>query len=61
MARLAKIIANNKKPKFQIRVRNRCEHCGRPRAVYRAFKLCRICFRTLALKGMVPGVTKSSW
>ncbi len=61
MARLAKIIANNKKPKFAIRVRNRCEQCGRPRAVFRTFKLCRICFRTLALKGMVPGVTKSSW
>lgn len=61
MARLAKIIANNKKPKFKIRHRNRCEHCGRPRAFIRTFKLCRVCFRQLALKGMIPGVTKSSW
>jgi small subunit ribosomal protein S14 len=61
MARLAKIIANNKKPKFKIRHRNRCEHCGRPRAFIGMFKLCRVCFRGLALKGMIPGVTKSSW
>jgi small subunit ribosomal protein S14 len=61
MARLAKIIANDKKPKFQVRHRNRCENCGRPRAFIRMFKMCRICFRNLSLKGMVPGVTKSSW
>ncbi len=61
MARLAKIIANEKKPKFKVRHRNRCGHCGRPRAFMRTFELCRVCFRSLALKGMVPGVTKSSW
>lgn len=61
MARLAKIINNNKKLKFEIRKRNRCENCGRPRAFMRMFKLCRVCFRTLSLKGMIPGVTKSSW
>ena len=61
MARLAKIIGNNKKQKFQVRHRNRCGQCGRARSVYRVFGLCRICLRTLALKGLVPGVTKSSW
>jgi len=61
MARLAKIVASKKKQKFSIRQRNRCEVCGRPRAFLRMFKLCRICFRTLSLKGMIPGVTKSSW
>lgn len=44
-----------------VRVRNRCEITGRPRAFYRAFKLSRITFRELALRGMIPGVTKSSW
>jgi small subunit ribosomal protein S14 len=44
-----------------IRVRNRCELTGRPRAFYRKFKLSRIAFRELALRGMIPGVTKSSW
>jgi len=44
-----------------IRVRNRCELTGRPRAFYRAFKLSRIMLRELALSGMLPGVTKSSW
>jgi small subunit ribosomal protein S14 len=47
--------------KFEVRVRNRCKICGRPRAYIRRFGLCRICFRELALKGLLPGVTKSSW
>jgi len=51
----------NKTPKFQVRHRNRCRVCGRSRAYYRKFELCRICLRNLALKGEVPGVTKSSW
>jgi len=45
----------------RIRVRNRCEVTGRPRGVYRDFQLCRITFRELAHKGMIPGVTKASW
>jgi small subunit ribosomal protein S14 len=43
------------------RIRNRCELTGRPRAVYRRFRLCRIALRDLASVGLVPGVTKSSW
>ena len=43
------------------RVRNRCELTGRPRAVYRDFKLCRNKFRELANNGLIPGVTKASW
>jgi small subunit ribosomal protein S14 len=43
------------------RIRNRCELTGRPRSYYRAFGLSRIQFRELALRGMIPGVTKSSW
>lgn len=42
-------------------VRNRCKICGRPRGYMRRFGLCRICFRDLALRGKIPGVTKSSW
>ena len=55
------IIAREKKRKYQVRVRNRCERCGRPRGYMRRFKLCRICFRELALQGKIPGVVKSSW
>ena len=33
----------------------------RPRAYIRQYKMCRICFRDLANKGLIPGVTKSSW
>lgn len=47
--------------KYRVRVRNRCDRCGRPRGYIRRFGLCRICFRELALKGQIPGVTKSSW
>ncbi|MBU6206991.1 MAG: 30S ribosomal protein S14 [Alphaproteobacteria bacterium] len=43
------------------RVRNRCEITGRPRAYYRKFRLCRVQLRELANKGLIPGVTKSSW
>jgi small subunit ribosomal protein S14 len=51
----------NKTPKFPGRHRNRCHLCGRSRAYLRAFGLCRICFRELALLGHLPGVKKSSW
>jgi len=61
MATTAKIAKEKKKPKFVIRLRNRCQLCGRPRGFLRKFKLCRICFRKLALAGEVPGVIKSSW
>jgi small subunit ribosomal protein S14 len=47
--------------KFPVRVRNRCQLCGRPRGFIRRFKLCRICFREQALAGKIPGVVKSSW
>jgi small subunit ribosomal protein S14 len=43
------------------RVRSRCELTGRPRAVYRKFKLSRIALRELASSGLIPGMTKSSW
>ncbi len=47
--------------KYPTQVRNRCRVCGRPQGYIRRFGLCRICFRELALKGQIPGVTKSSW
>ena len=43
------------------RVRNRCGMTGRPRAVYRKFRLARVMLRELANQGMIPGLTKSSW
>ena len=43
------------------RTRNRCEISGRPRSVYRKFKLSRIALRKLAASGQIPGMTKSSW
>jgi small subunit ribosomal protein S14 len=48
-------------PRFRVRQYSRCRRCGRPRAVYRKFGLCRICLRELAHQGQIPGMTKSSW
>ena len=48
-------------PRERIRIRLRCRMCGRARAVYRKFGICRICFRNLASDGMIPGVQKASW
>lgn len=61
MAKKAMIERNERKPKFQVRVRNRCQRCGRPRAFLRKFGLCRVCFRQMSLRGEIPGVRKSSW
>jgi len=61
MARLSQFAKTRRKPKFKIRARNRCRLCGRPRGFLRKFRMCRICFRGLALKGEIPGVTKASW
>jgi small subunit ribosomal protein S14 len=55
------IIHREKNRKFDVRVRQRCRICGRPRGYMRRFDLCRICFREAALKGDLPGVVKSSW
>lgn len=49
------------RPRDRIRIRMRCRLCGRPRAVYRKFGTCRICFRDMASNGLIPGVKKASW
>ena len=49
------------RPRDIIRIRMRCKMCGRPRAVYRKFGVCRICFRDMASDGLIPGVKKASW
>mgnify|MGYP003809800885 FL=1 len=61
MAKTSLRVRSARKQKFPVREYTRCERCGRPHAVYRKFKLCRICFRELAYKGLIPGVSKASW
>lgn len=61
MAKKSLIVKQRRTPKYAVRAYSRCRRCGRPRAYMRRFGLCRICFRELALFGMIPGVTKSSW
>lgn len=61
MAKKALIEKSKRKSKFKAREYTRCNKCGRPKAVYRRFGLCRMCFRSLALSGFIPGVIKASW
>jgi small subunit ribosomal protein S14 len=61
MAKKSLIAKAKREPKFDVRGYNRCPLCGRPRAFMRRFGICRICFRTMALRGEIPGVMKSSW
>ena len=61
MARTCQFAKMAKKPKYKVRVRNRCRRCGRARGFLGKFEMCRICFRGMALRGEIPGVTKSSW
>ncbi|MBN1426414.1 type Z 30S ribosomal protein S14 [Candidatus Fermentibacteria bacterium] len=61
MPRKALIEKMKTPPKYKVRGYTRCARCGRARAYYRRFGLCRICFRDLALEGKIPGVVKASW
>jgi len=61
MAKKSLIIKAARKPKYKTRVIRRCFKCGRGKGYMRHFGLCRICFRELASRGEIPGVTKSSW
>ena len=49
------------KQRYKVGEYNRCARCGRPRAYYRKFGICRICLREVAHQGVIPGLTKSSW
>ncbi len=61
MAKKALIEKSQRKPKFKTRGYNRCNLCGRPRAYYRKFGICRVCLRNLAHEGAIPGLRKASW
>lgn len=61
MARTSLRVKARRKPKFSVREYNRCPLCGRARGFYRRFGMCRICLRTYALRGQIPGMTKASW
>lgn len=61
MARTCLVVKSNRKPKHAIQHRNRCGICGRARAYYRKFQMCRICLRRLAHRGEIPGLRKASW
>ena len=61
MAKTSMKVKQQRPQKYKVREYTRCERCGRPHAVIKKFKLCRIYFRELAYKGEIPGVKKASW
>lgn len=61
MARTGLRVKAQRPPKFAVRRYNRCPLCGRARAFYRRFRMCRICLRQFACKGQIPGLVKASW
>ena len=61
MAKKSLVVKQARPKRFSAREYTRCRRCGRPRAVFRKFGLCRICLRELAHQGAIPGMTKSSW
>ena len=61
MAKKSMLIKSQRKPKFTARKYNRCPLCGRAHGYMRRFEMCRICFRENASRGLIPGVSKSSW
>lgn len=61
MAKTCLRVKAQRRPKFKVRQYNRCPLCGRPRAYYRRFRMCRLCLRDLARKGLIPGMAKASW
>ena len=61
MATKALIAKAKRPPKYSSRIVRRCQLCGRSRSVYRKFKICRICLRSMASDGLIPGMRKASW
>ena len=61
MAKKSLRVKQSRPQRLKVRSYTRCNRCGRPRAVFRKFGLCRICLRELAHQGSIPGMTKSSW
>jgi len=61
VAKKSSIAKNLREPKYLTRKKNRCRICGRSKGYYRKFDMCRLCFRELALRGEIPGITKASW
>jgi small subunit ribosomal protein S14 len=61
MAKKALRLKAQRRPKFKVQGYSRCARCGRSRAVYKRFGLCRLCFRHMAHNGEIPGITKASW
>lgn len=61
MAKTSQRVRSARPPRKPCRHKNRCRLCGRARAYFRKFQVCRICFRHLAHRGEIPGVKKASW
>lgn len=61
MAKTSLVVKAGRTQRYRTREYNCCQRCGRPRAYYRKFGLCRICLREMAHQGVIPGLSKASW
>lgn len=61
MGKTSWMVKQKQKPKFSTRAYHRCQICGRSHAYYRKFKICRLCLRSMASRGEIPGLKKASW
>ncbi len=61
MAKTCLRVKATRRQKFSVRQYNRCPLCGRARAFYRKFRMCRLCLRDLGRRGQIPGLMKASW
>jgi small subunit ribosomal protein S14 len=61
MAKTSLKVKQSRPQKYSSREYTRCNKCGRPRSVYRKFGICRICLRSAAHRGEIPGMRKASW
>jgi small subunit ribosomal protein S14 len=61
VAKKSKIAQQKRGMKYGVQNYTRCDRCGRPRAVFKRFRLCRVCFREMAHRGELPGIKKASW
>jgi small subunit ribosomal protein S14 len=61
MAKKSLVVKQSRPQRYKVRQYTRCRRCGRPRAVFKKFGLCRICLRARAHQRGLPGMTKSSW
>jgi small subunit ribosomal protein S14 len=61
MAKTSLVVKQKRTHRFKVRNYTRCNRCGRPRAVFKKFGLCRICLREIPPHRSIPSTKKKKW